>query len=503
MGARVMKTSLRVRPVPFLAMVIVLIIAFTAIALAAEPTVELGTTSEFAILAGSTITNTGPTTINGDVGLHPGSAFVDTGVTLNGTAYIADAVASQAKSDLVTAYDDAAGRPVTGAVPVDLGGQVLTPGVYSSGGVLGITGTLTLDAEGDPDAVFIFKSTATLITASNSSVVLINGARPCRVFWVVPSSATLATSSSFVGTIFAMTDIGAQTGATVVGQLLARNGQVTLDTNTITNAACESERVIAISKEASTSSLPESGGEVTYTYTVTNPGTVQFSDVIVTDDMISPVTYASGDTNEDEILQPGEVWIYTATDTITETTTNIGTVTGVGAGVETSDTDSATVTVAPASTTGDVEIVKTASRNTLPVGGGSVTYTYAVTNLGSVDATNVMVTDDKINTVTYVSGDLNDDEILQPSETWIYTATAELTATTTNVGTVSANSGEDVAVDTDSVTVTVTQAESKTDTEVRGDLLPRTATPWYNLMLGGTVLMLLGAAGLVVSRGHV
>ena len=235
-----MKTLKRMRHAPLLlALLLVAMMAVPAVSLAAAvPTVNLGTTASFAILAGTTITNTGPTTITGDVGLYPGSAFVDTGVTLNGAPHISDAVATQAKTDLVTAYNDAAGRAVTSNEPVELGGLTLGPGVYSSGGVLGITGTLTLDAEGDPNAVFIFQSTATLTTASGSVVRLINGARFCRVFWVVPSSATLATNSTFVGHIFALTDIHAQTGATVQGQLLARNGEVTLDTNTITNGIC-------------------------------------------------------------------------------------------------------------------------------------------------------------------------------------------------------------------------------------------------------------------------
>jgi uncharacterized repeat protein (TIGR01451 family) len=346
-----MEIATRLRFFPLLGIMVVALVAVPALATAAEPTVNLGTTAGFAVLAGTTITNTGPTTITGDVGLHPGSAFVDTGVTLIGTRHIADAVANQAKIDLVTAYNDAAGRPVSSAVAVDLGGSVLTPGVYSSGGVLGITGTLTLDAQGDPDAVFIFQSTATLITASDSRVELINGARFCRVFWVVPSSATLGTDSQFVGHILALTDITVQNGATVEGQLLARNGQVTLDTNVITNEICAAERLIDITKTASPTSLPAGGGTVTYTYTVTNPGTVEFSGVVVTDDMVSPVTYVSGDTNGDGILQPGEAWIYTATTTLTATTTNVATVTATGAGVVTTDTATATVTVTTPSTT--------------------------------------------------------------------------------------------------------------------------------------------------------
>ena len=223
-----------------LTLLLALTLALPAVSVAAVvPTVNLKTTAGFAILAGSTITNTGPTTIaGGDVGLSPGSEFVSTGVTMTGVSHIADAVAVQAKTDLVDAYNDAAGRPVTSSVPVELGGRTLGPGVYSSGGVFGIKGTLTLNAHGDPNAVFIFQSTSTLITASGSAVRLINGARFCRVFWVVPTSATLGTGSTFVGHIFAVTSIAAETGATVQGQLLAQTGAVTLDTNTITNGLC-------------------------------------------------------------------------------------------------------------------------------------------------------------------------------------------------------------------------------------------------------------------------
>ena len=204
---------------------------------AAEPPVNLGTTASFAVLAGSTVTNTGPTVIKGDVGLYPGTSI--TGFppgTVNGTIHQTDAVAQQAKSDLVIAYNDAAGRG-PGAAAGELGGRTLVPGVYT-GTTLSLTGTVTLDAQGDPNAVFIFQSASTLITASHSTVAFINGANPCKVFWQVGSSATLGTNTTFVGTILALTSIAAQTGTTVNGRLLARNGAVTLDTNVITASSC-------------------------------------------------------------------------------------------------------------------------------------------------------------------------------------------------------------------------------------------------------------------------
>jgi hypothetical protein len=203
---------------------------------AATPGVSLGTATNFAVLAGSTITNTGATTINGDLGLSAGTAV--TGFPpgqVNGTVHAADAVALQAKNDLAAAYDDVAGRATTATVPVELGGTTKTPGVYESpAGTFGITGTLTVDAQGDPNAVFIFKAASTLITASASNVNLVNGAQSSNIFWKVGSSATLGTSSTIRGNILALASITVTTGVTVDGRTLARTAAVTLDTDTIT-----------------------------------------------------------------------------------------------------------------------------------------------------------------------------------------------------------------------------------------------------------------------------
>jgi hypothetical protein len=173
--------------------------------------------------------------------VSPGSAVVGfpPGTVSNGAIHAADAVALQAQTDLTTAYNDAAGRATTATVSADLGGQTLVSGVYT-GGALGLTGALTLDAQGDPNAVWVFQAASTLITASASSVNLINGASACNVFWQVGSSATLGTNSVFVGTVMALTSVAATTGATVEGRLLARNGAVTLDNNVITASGCAS-----------------------------------------------------------------------------------------------------------------------------------------------------------------------------------------------------------------------------------------------------------------------
>jgi LPXTG-motif cell wall-anchored protein len=304
--------------------------AVPAVSMAAP--VPLGTTSRFAVLAGTTITNTGATVINGDaggdIGVSPGSAITGfpPGI-LTGQIFVPGSIANQAQLDLTTAYNDAVAHPTT----LDLTGQDLGtvghlhPGVYSFTSDAQLTGDLTLDAEGDENAVFVFKTVSGLNTASGSRVLLTGSARYCRVFWQVGSSATLGTNSVFVGHLFAYTSISAATGARVQGQLLARNGAVTLQGNTITNGFCADSAFIHITKTALPATLT-GPGSVTYTYRVTNPGTNPLVDVTVTDDKLGPVTYASGDLDLDSHLDPNETWDYTATTNLTATTTNIATV---------------------------------------------------------------------------------------------------------------------------------------------------------------------------------
>jgi LPXTG-motif cell wall-anchored protein len=224
---------------------------------AATAPIGLGTSASYAVIGGSTVTNTGPSVISGDVGLSPGSAVTGfpPGLVNDGVIHVTDAQAAQAQLDVTTAYDDAAGRPTTAVITADLGGMTLTDGVYT-GPTLGLTGALTLDAQGDSSAVFVFQAASTLITASASSVVLVNGADPCNVYWQVGSSATIGTGSQFVGTVLALTAVSAQTGATVVGRLFARNAAVTVDTNTITRPVCAS----AAPTTTIAATTPTSGG---------------------------------------------------------------------------------------------------------------------------------------------------------------------------------------------------------------------------------------------------
>lgn len=206
---------------------------------AQQPAVGLGTAGSYGVLSGSGVTNTGPSVVNGDLGVSPAAAL--TGFppgTINGATHLADAAAAQAQADLTVAYNDAAGRTPASAVTGDLGNQTLAPGVYRSGSSLGLTGTLTLDGQNDSGSVFILQAGSALTTASGSSVALINGAQACNVFWQIGSSATLGTGSVFRGNILALTSVSLNDGVTVDGRVLARNGAVTLINDTISTAQC-------------------------------------------------------------------------------------------------------------------------------------------------------------------------------------------------------------------------------------------------------------------------
>lgn len=201
--------------------------------------VNLGSAAPFAVLAGSTVTNTGPTALTGDLGVSPGSAV--TGFppgTLTGTKQLANSTSAAAMSSLTTAYNDAAGRtlcPVS--LSGNLGGLTLTPGLYKSTSGLAVSsGTLTLNAQGNASAVFIFQISTTLVISAGLKVILTGGAVASHVFWQVGSSASLGTNCVLIGVVMANQAISLATGATLNGQALARIGGVSMESNTVTGA---------------------------------------------------------------------------------------------------------------------------------------------------------------------------------------------------------------------------------------------------------------------------
>lgn len=209
----------------------------------AQTAPTLGAAASFAVLGSTTVTNTGPTTVTGNLGVSPGSAVTGfpPGLVAGGTIHAADALAASARADTTTAYTNLAGQtcPVGNDLSgQDLGGLTLTAGVYCFSSSAQLTGTLTLNAQSNPNAVFIFNVVSALTTASGSSVLMTNRGSPCNVFWRIGSSAVLGTTTRFLGNILALTDIDLLTGASVSGRALARNGAVRMDTNVVSAAAC-------------------------------------------------------------------------------------------------------------------------------------------------------------------------------------------------------------------------------------------------------------------------
>ena len=223
------------------AAVLAVVFALVAIPAAAQAApVNLATASPFVVLGGQAATNTGTSVLNGELGVAPGTSLAgfDTAV-VNGATHNNDAVAHQAQADLTNAYNVAAGQATTADLSnTDLGNRTLTAGTYKYTSSAQLTGPLMLDAQNNPDAQFVFQIASQLTTASASSVVLLNGASPCNVYWQIGSSAVLGSTTAFQGNVMALTSISLNNGATVIGRLLARNGAVTLINNVINGAQC-------------------------------------------------------------------------------------------------------------------------------------------------------------------------------------------------------------------------------------------------------------------------
>jgi hypothetical protein len=247
-----------IRRIPGRALLVILVVVATLgssprVASAALAPVALRSASTFAALAATTVTSEGASRVAGDIGVSPGIAV--TGFppgTLTGSIHSNDAVSTQAQADLATAYADAVARTADSDLSGQgLGGLTLDPGVYKFGVTAQLSGDVTLDGGGDPDAVFIFQIGSTFTTAANSRVTLINGAQACRVVWQVGSSATIGAETTFAGSVLAFTAITVVAGTAVDGSMLAQGGAVTLDTNVFSRSACAPGTVSITSPDAS------------------------------------------------------------------------------------------------------------------------------------------------------------------------------------------------------------------------------------------------------------
>ena len=235
---------------------------------------SLGTADAFAVLGASTVTNTGPTVVNGNLGVYPGTAI--TGFppgTLNGTRHSNNAVALQAHGDAITAYNQLAAQSIdVDRSGVDLAGLTLLPGVHGFNSGAALTGTLILDAQSNPAAVFVIRVAEALTVGAGSSVQLVGGTQSCNVFWQIGSSATLLSNAALVGTVVANDSITLVTGASIAGRALALNAAVTLDSNTVTRSVCNPLPTTPVLSQTYSPPSIVPGGDTLLTLTLTNPG---------------------------------------------------------------------------------------------------------------------------------------------------------------------------------------------------------------------------------------
>jgi type VI secretion system secreted protein VgrG len=356
-----------------------------AVVLAEATAPTLGVADSFGVLAASAITNTGPTVINGDLGIHPNNASSVTGFDfstepgdgmVNGATHFADMVALDAKNDATAAFVDMTTQSCdfSPAGTPDLVGETLTPGVYCYSSSVSNTGVLTLDAQGDPDAVWILRTGSTLTTGSGSSIVFENGGQACNVFWAIGSSATLGTNSQFVGTLIAANDITVTTGVTVDGRLMARgvsaDGAVTLDDNTITVVEC------LVQPTETPSETPSETPTETPTSTPTDTATPTPVDTAAPVEGTATPTETPTSTGT-----PTDTATETPTATMTDTPTVTATPTSTG-------TPTDTPTVTPTATTTDTPTVTATPTSTgTPTDTPTVTATPTPTETPTVTAT--------------------------------------------------------------------------------------------------------------------
>jgi uncharacterized repeat protein (TIGR01451 family) len=266
---------------------------------AADPTIPLRTAESFGVLAASSVSSTGLTVVGGDLGVSPGSPPSVVGFpagVVNGTIHAADPTAAQAQADLTTAYNAATNVPCNTVIAGDLNGLTLTPGVYCAGAAIAITGTLTLDLNGDPNAFFLFKINAALNPAAGAAVTVINagaGNETCapNAFWQVAGAVTLGANSSFTGDLLANAAITAGAGATLRGRALSRSGTVTLSANAL--SACPNPTAdLSVNAVGSTPSVVP-GATVTYAVTATNGGAFDAADATMTATLPGDLTFGS------------------------------------------------------------------------------------------------------------------------------------------------------------------------------------------------------------------
>ena len=482
----------------------------TAFALASAP--PLGTMSSFSALSATALTSANVTTISGDLGEYSGITKTGTWTHTGGSDYIGTGLAASAQNDALTAYNYLVGvnNPSSGTWSLN---ATPLPGVWTQAASPSFSGTLTLN--GDASSVWVFQLSTDF--TFDGSVVLGAGVNPCNVFWAVAGSATITTGTPFIGTLIALagniTSAGGTSGVTVNGRLITHSGYIHMDGVSSSISGCAvgtipasapvpgvvaplppvfTPPLINVTKIPTPLALPTGPGSVTYDYVVTNVGTVPIFNVAVTDNKCAPVSYVSGDTNGNSRLGTTETWKYRCTTTLSQTTANTVTATGQGSsGLTTTDTADAIVVVGVPLIPPLIHLVKVPNVFVLPAGGGAVTYSYSVTNPGTVPLSDISITDNKCtglpSRVVGHPGDINKNNLLDPGETFHFTCQTNLTQTTTNIGTATGHANGFTITDTSPATVVVATAVPKLPNT--GFPSSGTSTPWDAVIAIGILIL--------------
>ncbi|MEI7480120.1 MAG: ice-binding family protein [bacterium] len=517
---------------------------------AGPATVDLQSAANYVILAKTGITTTPGvlnTSITGDLGVSPAFAGSATGFGLvmdtsnafstsalvSGKIYAADYSSSTAStlttavSAMEAAYTDAVTRvPGTGATNLNVGagtlsGQNFVPGTYTWNGPTSnvtVTGDITLT--GTASDIWIFQIAGTLDVSAGQKIILAGGAQPKNVFWTVAGAVTLVSGSQFQGNILAQTNIAMQDGAALNGRALAQTAvtlignSISISTSTTTTVRRSNMRrvtasptpiivpIVGLLKIPTPTSLTTGPGKVTFNYTVWNVAKLQpLRDITVIDDKCNPVILVSGDVNNNNVLDLDEKWNYSCTSLLTGTTTNTAMATAHSTdGYYNTAIATAVVTVPVGSSSvvpPIIHIVKVPSQLApLPFGGGYITYSYNVTNPGTVAIKNVSITDDKCTDITPVSYDVNKNGLLDTNETWTYTCKTYVPFSTGSVATArgDANNLSTIAYSFVNVLVAV---PSLPNTGLPAEI--ENATDWNTILLDIAVV-LLGITLIIVLR---
>jgi uncharacterized repeat protein (TIGR01451 family) len=451
---------------------------------------NLGTTSSFAFFTGAgAFNNDGASVITGDIGSYSSSPVGFPPGTVIGNIFIKGNPALESPFfDVATAFSNftAGGDPLTTILENQNGTGFIYPGTYSTVGASALNSNFTLDAKGDPNAIFVINIKGRLDVASLANIYLINSASECNVYWQIDGAFELGAGAHFVGTVIANGAISLLEGSSLLGRGLSTAGAIELHNNEVT-LPCLAIEELTIDKVADKSSVSSAEETINYIITIVNTGNVNLTGVVLTDVFAAGAILDSGDDANAGVLDVGETWIYTADYVVNQDDIDTGTALVNSASVVTDQTgvqqDDATTTIHNASLT----IEKVADKSGVSSAGETIIYTITVVNTGDVNLTGVVLTDVFAGGAVLDSGDDTNIGVLDVGETWIYKADYVVTqddidAGTALVNSVSVNTGQTSVQQAKATTtilnasLTIEKVADKSSVSAAGELITYTIT---------------------------